>query len=306
MAGSAVHESFLRHARFRDMKLALLLCLLAIALYVWDEPVDGANGGTWLGYGLGGLGAFIIVLLSLLGVRKRRYRSRLGTVKGWLSLHVYLGLSLLVIATLHTGFQFGLNIHSLAYVLMVVVILSGLYGIVAYSRYPAAITAAQGSGTREQWIAEVFDLNEEALKLADRVSPQVHAVVVRSCERQKIGGSLRQQLFGIPPPRGSEIDKLRLELEQRGEKRKPAFDPNQQSTVMFMASQVLKDGSDENRERLQKLLELLGRRNELVRRINQDIVRHARMQVWLFLHVPLTVALLAALIAHIVSVFLYW
>jgi hypothetical protein len=30
------------------------------------------------------------------------------------------------------------------------------------------------------------------------------------------------------------------------------------------------------------------------------------MQIWLYFHVPLTIALLAALTAHIVSVFLYW
>ena len=32
----------------------------------------------------------------------------------------------------------------------------------------------------------------------------------------------------------------------------------------------------------------------------------ALLEVWLFVHVPLTVALLAALTAHIVSVFYYW
>ena len=32
----------------------------------------------------------------------------------------------------------------------------------------------------------------------------------------------------------------------------------------------------------------------------------ALLEVWLYVHVPLTVALLAALTAHIVSVFYYW
>ena len=32
----------------------------------------------------------------------------------------------------------------------------------------------------------------------------------------------------------------------------------------------------------------------------------ALLEIWLYIHVPLTIALLAALIAHIVSVFYYW
>ena len=38
--------------------------------------------------------------------------------------------------------------------------------------------------------------------------------------------------------------------------------------------------------------------------------RHIRMktqlELWLYVHVPVTIALLAALLAHIISVFLYW
>jgi hypothetical protein len=32
----------------------------------------------------------------------------------------------------------------------------------------------------------------------------------------------------------------------------------------------------------------------------------ALLEVWLFIHVPVTFALIAALAAHIVSVFFYW
>ena len=51
--------------------------------------------------------------------------------------------------------------------------------------------------------------------------------------------------------------------------------------------------------------ELLTRRNDLAARVNRDVQMHARLQVWLYLHVPLTAALLATLAAHIIAVFLY-
>ena len=47
-------------------------------------------------------------------------------------------------------------------------------------------------------------------------------------------------------------------------------------------------------------------RKALIERINRDTTLRARLNIWLYLHVPLTIALLAALVVHIVSVFLYW
>ena len=73
--------------------------------YAWHQPAVKPYGGTWLGYTLGSIGALLVLWLMWFGVRKRRYSSNAGTVQGWLSAHVYLGTSLLVIATLHTGWK---------------------------------------------------------------------------------------------------------------------------------------------------------------------------------------------------------
>ena len=32
----------------------------------------------------------------------------------------------------------------------------------------------------------------------------------------------------------------------------------------------------------------------------------AMLEIWLFIHIPLTIALIAALTAHVISVFFYW
>ena len=90
----------------------------SIAAYIWHRPPLAPNGGTSLGLALGTVAALLIVWLMLFGLRKRDYRSRLGTLRGWLSAHVYLGASLIVIGTLHTGFEFGWNVHTLADVFM--------------------------------------------------------------------------------------------------------------------------------------------------------------------------------------------
>ncbi len=306
------HVGFLQHRGYRDLKLAALLCTGSLILYAIHQPLDGPNGGTWLGYGLGGIGAFLILMLTWLGVRKRRYATGRGNVKGWVSAHVYLGLSLIVVATLHCGFQFGWNVHTLAYALMMLVIFSGMYGILIYSRFPESVTANRHGQTREAMLEEIEDLNAQALQLADQLSPEIHQVVVRSVQRIRIGGGVLAQLFGPKEPERKEFEVFEQTLVSRANKlaqaSKRKANQEMQSTVMFMADQIVKSSAKGEQEagRIQQLLDALSRRKELVARLNRDIQLHARMQIWLYVHVPATFALLAALIAHIISVFLYW
>jgi len=54
------------------------------------------------------------------------------------------------------------------------------------------------------------------------------------------------------------------------------------------------------------LLGLLARKEELLARARRDVRYKALLDIWLYVHVPLSFALLGALIAHIISVFFYW
>ena len=160
------HQSLLAFAGYRYLKVALVVVALAIGAYVWHRPPNGPYGGTWLGYTLGTISALLVLWLLYFGVRKRRYRSTFGTLQGWLSAHVYLGASLLVLATLHAAFQFGWNVHTLAYVLMVAVILSGFYGVFAYLRFPPRITDTLGEDTLETLLLGIADLDRAVRPLA--------------------------------------------------------------------------------------------------------------------------------------------
>jgi len=304
------HVGFLRHHRYRYLKIGLILCALSLLLYAIHDPVDGPNGGTWLGYGLGSIGAGLILMLSWLGIRKRRYRGGLGQVKGWLSAHVYLGLALVIVGTLHTGFQFGWNVHTLAYVLMLVVITSGVYGIWAYAALPERITALRRGQTRDAMLAEMAELNRQSIAVAQALSSDIHRAIARSIGRVRIGGGVIAQLFGPAEPARQEFDDLNRTLNVRADTLMAGqrAESEAESTVMFIAGQIVKRaGRDEDEAaHIRQLLDILGRRKELVWRINQDIQLHGRMQIWLYLHVPLTLALLAALLTHVISVFLYW
>jgi len=56
----------------------------------------------------------------------------------------------------------------------------------------------------------------------------------------------------------------------------------------------------------QKVLSLLRKREAQLDQIRRHLRLRAMLEVWLYIHVPVTIALLGALTAHIVSVFYYW
>lgn len=288
MAGVDAFVSYLRYERGRYARVAAALVAVSIALYAWHSPTDPPNGGTWLGYTLGTVAALLIVWLAWLGIRKRQYGRPGMSVRGWTSAHVYLGLSLIVIATLHCGFQFGINIHTLAYGLMMLVIASGVYGLTAYARYPAQMTRNRSGADPEAMVDRIMELDDELLALADRVDPTTHARIARMIQTTRIGGGLWSQLRGTPQlaSRSELIDQLGL------------APPG--------ASDTDDDNARQRREVMRKLVTALGQRSEWVNRLNRDITHRARMRVWLWVHVPTTIVLLVALVAHIFSVFFYW
>ncbi|MDX1541954.1 MAG: hypothetical protein R3349_11190 [Geminicoccaceae bacterium] len=274
-------ESFLVHRRMRYLKVMVALLVLTIVAYVAYEPEGGHNGGTWLGYTLGTIGALLILWLTWFGIRKRRYNPGHWNLKGWLSAHVYLGLSLIVIATLHAGFQVGVNIHTLAYLLMLAVILSGVWGVVNYARLPAMMTRNRQSQTLNTMALEMLELDRQAAEHAVPLGDAFADEVRRSRTETQIGGSFFRQLSGRDPRCGT----TRALANVRG-----------------LAEQV----TDDRRDRAGALMVALQRKQELLNRARKDIRYKALMDLWLYVHVPLTFALLAALTAHVISVFYYW
>ena len=301
-----MHASILTHARSRYLWIALGLCLISIVLYIWHDPGVAPNGGTWLGYTLGTVAALLIVWLMLFGIRKRSYSTKMGTTLGWLSGHVYLGTALILIALLHCGFQFGWNLHTLTLVLMLIVIFSGFFGVYTYLRYPTLMTRNRENATRDAMLDEIAEIDQNALALADGIAPEIHAVVLRSIENTKLGGGVWTQLRARD---GSDIAiaKIKVAIEQRGTQlgvAPPSLQAGQ--TILAMVDFLAGGADDKQSEALRKLIDMLSRKRNLATRVARDIQYQAIMEIWLYIHVPLSVTLLGALTGHIISVFFYW
>jgi hypothetical protein len=281
--GDVAHEGFLDHGRGRWRKVALLLSGLAIAVYALVDAEPRANGGSLAGYLLGTVGALLIVWLSLIGLRKRIITTGHYSLKAWTSAHVYLGLSLIVIGTLHTGFQLGWNVHSLAYALMMIVILSGIYGIIVYARLPAQLSANRGEATQPQMLEAIRALDRQLDSAAQPLGRDEADLVRLSLERCDIGGGLWQRLGG---GYGNCGNRQALDAVQR------------------LVDTQMRAGKPD--PRLTQILFLLERKDAALAQARRHIGMKARLELWLYIHVPMSFALLAALTAHILSVFIYW
>lgn len=302
-----MHESFLSHGGKRYLWVATALLVASLLAYIVHDPIGPPNGGTWLGYTLGTISALLIFWLMLIGIRKRTYNNRVGSLRGWLSAHVYLGTALLLIALLHCGFQFGWNIHTLAFTLMVIVIFSGFFGVYAYLRYPSLMTRNRENATRQAMLEEITDIDQNALALADGIDPKIHAIVMRSIDNTRLGGSV-WSLINARDASDLALAQATAMLEKREKQGTEAakVDTRDMPTMYAMVDFLAGKATDKQSEALRKLIDLLSRKKALASRVARDVQFQSLMELWLYIHVPLSMALLAALSAHIVSVFFYW
>jgi hypothetical protein len=278
---SSAHDGFLTYRNFRWAKIAAVICVIAIAAYMMIDVQPRPNGGSAEGYTLGTIGALLILWLTLLGVRKRAMTPGRWSLKAWTSAHVYLGLSLIVIATLHTGFQFGWNVHTLAYALMMLVILSGIWGISMYGTLPKSLSDNREMMTETQMLEALRSIDRQLHEAAQPLDQEQANLVQSSLEQDPFGGGLWARLSGRY--RNDATRAAQSEL-----RRGAAFRPKI---------------ADDPLERVDSLLE---RKGAILHRVRRHLRLKALLEIWLYVHVPITFALIAALSAHIVSVFFYW
>ncbi len=313
--------NFLEYRSFRYLKWAGAIVGFALLAYWAFRLFGGASyGGTWFGYVLGLVSLVMVLVLAWYGVRKRRTpmapdrrradRRRMmlmagvpeskrrgsdrrsqssggswrngGTLQGWLSAHAYFGTALLVIVSLHSGFRFGWNVQTLAYLLVLVVLGSGIYGVFAYLRYPRLITENIGGDTMQGLLLRIAELDEMARIRALGLPDKVNALVTMARTETRIGGNFFQQLCAKRQYCPTELALRELRLLG-------------QEFVSGDQPQLMRD-----------LHLVLVQKQQLVQKARKDIYLNARLRSWLYLHTPLSVALLAAIFAHVMTILVYW
>ena len=149
-------------------------------VYHPDHSILGPSGT--VGHGLGIFGTLLIVLGIGGYMARKRYRflSRVGLLKHWLELHIFLCTLGTVLVLFHTSYKIG-GLVSISFWTMVIAFLSGVTGRFIYLRIPRSIEG------RELSLGEVraikSDLTEQ-IKTSYNLDEESYSTILDSVKNK--------------------------------------------------------------------------------------------------------------------------
>lgn len=268
-------ETFVNHRKYFWLWINLGMVLLLLVIYGIYQPSGGHSGDTVYGYFLGGLATLGIVFLMWYGMRKRSYHSSKSTLKGWLSAHIWFGVSLLVIVPLHSGFILGWNLHSITYYLLIIVVVSGIWGAVNYRRLAGQIQSNRGGLKLQALVEQIRRLSDSITQISQNADSDILEFI--KLIDLRFEPSLPQLLLR-PLPTAPATDNIQTKISHL---------------------------SEEDQKKALNLLEICQQKRKLIKTIIQEVRTMALLKLWLLVHLPISLALVFAVILHIAVVFYY-
>jgi hypothetical protein len=147
------------------------LVLFAVSAIAYDvfsaRSPAGARGGSAAGLAFGIAGYALMIYAALLGARKKVPVWRVGRAQTWMRGHLWLGMLSFPLILFHCGFAWRGPLTSLLMLLLLLVILSGLFGAVLQTYLPRVLLTQVPMETIYEQIPEVrAQLRQEADQLA--------------------------------------------------------------------------------------------------------------------------------------------
>ncbi len=271
-----MRDTFVGQKHLLWLWLTVASLLAMIGVYLADHPIGGRSGATRLGIAYGCVAAAAILFLMWYGIRKRySYARGSFTLRTWLGPHVWIGLALALVVPLHCGFKIRWNLHAAPYLIMLLTIVSGVWGAYAYLRLPSEMTARREGITLKSCCEQIEAVAAGIASLAKKKSEifrQVAAVMT-----VEFKPSFARVLLG---------------------RRFHPFTRPELSTLLARLP------DDEFNDGLQ-LTSLAGRRIDLANRMIAEASVAAQLRIWLYFHVPLSFGCVIAVAAHVFWVLYY-
>ena len=281
---------------------SLIIFGVATAIYVVyaaASPV-GPAGGSAIGLMFGIAGSLCMIFAGLLAARKKVPVWRLGRAQTWMRGHLWLGLLSMPLILFHGGFRFGGPLTTVLMVLLIVVVVSGIFGAalqhfmppVMTTRIPMETIFEQIDRVRAQLIAEADEMVEAA---CGPLNFQDKAAVAGA--RSGVGTATIATTDTLPLRNFYSRD-LRPFLQQ-SRAHNPALSNRVKATGIFEGLRMLLPVE------LHDIVKNLEDICEEERQLRRQITYHHWLHGWLMLHVPLSLALLLLGCAHAVMALRY-
>lgn len=266
-------------------KHAVGLAVAAVALapsalvYLVGNRGPGSRGGTVAGLILGLLALLWMLVLSLYGVRKHVPTWAWGTREGWMRVHSYLGIVAGLTVLFHADFRFGGLVTSLTAGSYLLVVASGIYGVISYSVVPKMMTAEDDQVTPKDLTERIEKLQVDIRALAEGKSATFRQVAKGELRSPRRIGSLQLLLYS----RARQMK--RGKTEEIG--RKLALCP------------------EPEREDFRKMFVLVMQKTRFEESLLPKLRYLLLLHGWMRIHLLSTAVAYATLLAHVASVAFY-
>jgi hypothetical protein len=280
-----MYENFLAYRRYFWGKLTLVTTLVLVAAYVLYSRRVSPNGATLLGLAYGILAFLAILLLMYYGMRKRSYTSKHWPLRAWLSFHIYVGTMTLILVPLHAGFKFGFDIHTLAYVLLAIVVVSGIVGAALYLLLPRRfevfgeeLTYPLEHSTDDELRKIIRQMRTLAADKSQEFADACQAEIEHGIPKHHAGWGLLWRKSATAAAVATQIEEFRGYLQHIPEAEHEAF---------------------------QNVARLATQKRDLEHRIVAQMRLQNLLEAWLYVHLPVSIVMLVVVIIHILVVFYY-
>lgn len=311
--------NFRRHRRWIAAVAAALIVAVGWYAAAGLAARDWPGGASLPGFTFGVGGGLIILFEFLLWPRKQVRMKRLGSAQAWLRAHIWLGLLVLPLLILHSGFRLGGTLSTVLMILLVVVVVSGIVGLVFQQTLPRRLLELVPEETIPTQIPRVLEqLQQEAAEFVQAVCGPPTASPARredDAERAVVylaGGVARMTVRPVARAAGKpagvaapDAEPLRVFHESllgpylQNPRRSPLRSPSQAVVLFQDLREMLEPAVHPTVDALEELCE---RR----RQYDEQARLHFWLHSWLCVHLPLSGALLVLMFVHAFFALKYW
>jgi hypothetical protein len=303
------------------------LAAFASAWYVAERVRTGIwpGGSSLPGSTFGVAGGLLILFEAFLWVRKKVRAWRIGRAQVWMRAHIWLGLLCLPLLVYHSGFRMGGTLSTVLMVLLLVVIASGVWGLVLQQFLPSRLledVPAETIYSQIDRVAGQLRAEAGALVLAvcgpaedEQAQPQEQEADYQASARHLVVGAVRsagrvqgkvlETRSPAAPVAGSEplraaFHKVIEPYLLRGRASALALRQPAQAAMMFK----------ELRTRLapaaHPAIDTLEGLCDQRRQLDTQRRLHFWLHNWLWVHLPLSAALVVLMFIHAWAALRYW
>jgi hypothetical protein len=282
---------------------SLIIFVVATAVYIPYAAASpyGPSGASGVGLTFGIAGFAFMIFAGLLGARKRFPVWRVGRAQAWMRGHLWLGVLSLPLIFFHSGFRFGGPLTAALMVLLIVVVVSGLFGAVLQHFLPAVMTEQVPLETIVEQIDRVRgQLLNEADRTAARVTALVAPLVTATSTRVAMATEEAAVITEADvAPFGAFYSREMRPFAEKPDARGHALADAAKARAMFEGLRTLLPPAVH--EFVKDLEDICEEERELRRQVRL----HHWLHDWLLFHIPLSFALLLLGAVHAVTALRY-